>query len=77
MTAELIPLLNAIRQHIDDHGYPPSQREIARYANRVSPNTGHMLVQRLAAAGLIDIQPAKPRTLRITATGMAALTETV
>lgn len=77
MATELIPLLNAIRQHINDHGYPPSQREIAGYANRVSANTGHLLVQRLAAAGLIDVQPAKPRTLRITATGMAALTETV
>lgn len=77
MAAELITLLNAIRQHIDEHGYPPSQREIARYANRLSPNTGHTLVRRLEAAGLIDIKPAMPRTLRITATGMAALTETV
>lgn len=77
MTVELIPLLSAIHDHIGIHGYPPSQREVAALAERVSPNTGNLLVRRLAAAGLIEIEPAKPRTLRITATGMAALTETV
>lgn len=77
MAAELLPLLQAIQDHIATHGYPPTQREIAGYANRLSPNTGHALVQRLHAAGLIDIQPARARTLRITAAGMAALTETV
>ena len=75
MADNLLPLLDAIRSHIERHGYPPSQREIAGYAHRASPNTGHNMLRKLVAAGLVEVQPAMPRTLRITSAGMAALTE--
>jgi len=72
---QLLPILAAIHRTINDTGFPPSQREIARLIGKTSPNTGNSYVKKLRRAGLIETSDGLNRSLRVTATGMKALTE--
>ena len=54
-----------ICSYTDQHGYPPSVREIGTAVNLASPSTVHMHLKVLEQFGLIDRYPKKPRTMKI------------
>lgn len=54
-----------ICSYTDQHGYPPSVREIGAAVNLASPSTVHMHLKVLEQFGLIDRDPKKPRTMKI------------
>lgn len=54
-----------ICSYTDQHGYPPSVREIGTAVNLASPSTVHMHLKVLEQFRLIDRDPKKPRTMKI------------
>ena len=54
-----------ICSYTDQHGYPPSVREIGTAVNLASPSTVHMHLKVLEQFGPIDRDPKKPRTMKI------------
>jgi hypothetical protein len=55
-----------IRRHIAKHGMPPSRVEIAKALNFSSPNAAQDHLERLAAKGVIELQPGIARGIRVT-----------
>lgn len=51
--------------HIDEHGYPPTMRQLASACGLSSSASGMRIVDRLQAQGLIERVPNQPRTIRI------------
>jgi repressor LexA len=52
--------------YVDDHGYPPTVREIGGQVGLASPSTVHAHLANLERAGLIKRDPTKPRALELT-----------
>ena len=52
--------------YVDDHGYPPTVREIGEHVGLASPSTVHAHLANLERAGLIRRDPTKPRALELT-----------
>jgi repressor LexA len=52
--------------YVDDHGYPPTVREIGQQVGLASPSTVHAHLANLERAGLIKRDPTKPRALELT-----------
>jgi repressor LexA len=52
--------------YVDDHGYPPTVREIGEQVGLASPSTVHAHLANLERAGLIKRDPTKPRALELT-----------
>jgi repressor LexA len=52
--------------YVDDHGYPPTVREIGEHVGLASPSTVHAHLANLERAGLIKRDPTKPRALELT-----------
>jgi repressor LexA len=65
----LSPKQQEIYQYIlsfsDEHGYPPSIREIAEYVGLKSPSTVHFHLKGLRSAGLISQPEGKTRAITI------------
>lgn len=59
-------VLNFIRNYQEEHGYPPSRRDIAAHIKAV-PSTAQAALKRLAEEGLITITPGIPRGIRLAA----------
>jgi repressor LexA len=67
------PLLTARQQeiwqflvsYVDDHGYPPTVREIGDAVGLASPSTVHAHLANLERAGLLRRDPTKPRALEL------------
>ena len=67
------PLLTARQQeiwqflvtYVDDHGYPPTVREIGDAVGLASPSTVHAHLANLDRAGLIKRDPTKPRAIEL------------
>ena len=55
-----------IRTYTEDHGYPPSVREIGSAVGLTSPSTVHMHLKALEELSLIRRDPKKPRTIDVT-----------
>jgi len=53
-------------QYVDEHGYPPTVREIGEKVGLASPSTVHAHLANLERAGLIKRDPTKPRALELT-----------
>src|SRR5262245_19603214 len=53
-------------EYVDDHGYPPTVREIGEKVGLASPSTVHAHLANLERAGLIKRDPTKPRALELT-----------
>jgi repressor LexA len=51
--------------YVDDHGYPPTVREIGQKVGLASPSTVHAHLANLERAGLIKRDPTKPRALEL------------
>lgn len=58
-------ILDYIGQHVRDHGYPPSVREIGSAVNLRSSSTVHGHLARLEARGYLRHDASKPRTIEL------------
>ena len=54
-----------LTDYVDEHGYPPTVREIGEAVGLASPSTVHAHLANLERAGLIKRDPAKPRALEL------------
>ena len=54
-----------LTQYVDEHGYPPTVREIGEEVGLASPSTVHAHLANLERAGLIKRDPTKPRALEL------------
>ena len=56
---------NFLVEYVDDHGYPPTVREIGEQVGLASPSTVHAHLANLERAGLLRRDPTKPRALEL------------
>jgi repressor LexA len=59
-----VTIVDLIAEHIEEHGYPPTVRELGKLLNR-SPASVHKQLKKAEAEGLIERLPDKPRAIRI------------
>ena len=59
-------ILDYLRGFVDEHGYPPTVREIGEAVGLRSPSTVHAHLAQLERAGLIRRDPTKPRAIELT-----------
>jgi repressor LexA len=59
-------ILDYLREFVDEHGYPPTVREIGEAVGLSSPSTVHAHLAQLERAGLLRRNPSKPRALELT-----------
>jgi repressor LexA len=59
-------ILDYLRGFVDEHGYPPTVREIGQAVGLRSPSTVHAHLAQLERAGLLRRDPTKPRALELT-----------
>lgn len=60
-----LEIYDFIRSYTDEHGYPPSVREIGSAVGLASPSTVHMHLKALEERGLIRRDSKKPRTIEV------------
>lgn len=60
-----LAIYDFIRSYTDEHGYPPSVREIGAAVGLASPSTVHMHLKVLEEQGLIRRDSKKPRTIEV------------
>jgi len=65
-------VLNVLRSHAAEHGYPPTVREIGEVLGLASSSTVHSHLAALERAGIIERDPTKPRALKWGPTAGAA-----
>jgi repressor LexA len=58
-------ILAFVNTHVDEHGYPPTVREIGQAVGLTSPSTVHAHLEKLEKAGLIRRDATKPRALEV------------
>ena len=56
---------NYLVEYVDGHGYPPTVREIGEEVGLASPSTVHAHLANLERAGLLRLDPTKPRALEL------------
>lgn len=71
-----LEILQCINDYVGRRGYPPTVREICDHVNLSSTSTVHGHLSRLEKKGFIFRDPAKPRAIEITSTGLEAIGET-
>jgi repressor LexA len=59
-------ILEFLHEYVDEHGYPPTVREIGQAVGLRSPSTVHAHLAQLERAGLLRRDPTKPRALELT-----------
>jgi repressor LexA len=60
-----------VLSYVDEHGYPPTVREIGEAVGLASPSTVHAHLANLERAGYLRRDPTKPRALEVTGRGRA------
>ncbi len=69
VSPELTPrqraILEMIHAHVDEHGYPPSVREIGDAVGLRSPSSVHGQLESLERKGYLKRDPTKPRALEL------------
>lgn len=65
-----LAIYDFIRAYSDEHGYPPSVREIGAAVGLASPSTVHMHLKVLEERGLIKRDSKKPRTIEVVDKGV-------
>lgn len=58
-------VLEVIEQHLQQHGYPPSVREIGQAVGLTSPSTVHAHLASLQRLGYLRRDPTKPRAMEV------------
>jgi repressor LexA len=66
LTARQQEIWQFLVTYVDDHGYPPTVREIGEEVGLASPSTVHAHLANLERVGLIKRDPAKPRAIELT-----------
>jgi repressor LexA len=59
-------ILEFLNEYVDEHGYPPTVREIAEAVGLRSPSTVHAHLAQLERAGVLKRDPTKPRAIELT-----------
>jgi repressor LexA len=54
-----------LASYVDEHGYPPTVREIGDAVGLASPSTVHAHLANLERAGLLKRDPTKPRAIEL------------
>jgi repressor LexA len=54
-----------LAEYVDEHGYPPTVREIGNAVGLASPSTVHAHLANLERAGLLRRDPTKPRAIEL------------
>jgi repressor LexA len=67
MSARQRNILNCIRQHIEEHGYPPTVREIGEAVNLSSSSTVHAHLKALEEKGHIQREAVLTRAIKLVA----------
>jgi repressor LexA len=57
--------LTALRDYIEDFGYPPSMRELGKILGLSSPDSVLQRLKALEQAGQIERVPGRPRAIRL------------
>jgi repressor LexA len=65
LTARQQEIWKFLTEYVDEHGYPPTVREIGEAVGLASPSTVHAHLANLERAGLIKRDPTKPRALEL------------
>jgi repressor LexA len=65
LTSRQQEILAFVNTHVDEHGYPPTVREIGSAVGLTSPSTVHAHLEKLEKAGLIRRDATKPRALEV------------
>src|SRR2546426_9185990 len=55
-----------VTRFVDEHGYPPTVREIGDAVGLASPSTVHAHLANLERAGFLKRDPTKPRAIELT-----------
>ena len=73
LTQRQSQILELIRRHIDDTGYPPTRADIAAELGFKSPNAAEEHLRALARKGAIEIIPGTSRGIRLPDNGDSGL----
>jgi repressor LexA len=65
LTGRQQAILDCIADHVEQHGYPPSVREIGESVGLGSPSTVHAHLETLERLGYLRRDPTKPRAIEI------------
>jgi repressor LexA len=65
LTARQQEIWQYLAEYVDEHGYPPTVREIGEAVGLASPSTVHAHLANLERAGLLRRDPTKPRALEL------------
>ena len=66
MTERQRAILEYLHEYVDEHGYPPTVREIGEAVGLRSPSTVHAHLAQLERAGVLRRDPTKPRAIELT-----------
>ena len=66
LTARQQEIWQYLAEYVDEHGYPPTVREIGDAVGLASPSTVHAHLANLERAGFLRRDPTKPRALELT-----------
>jgi repressor LexA len=58
-------IIDFIRRHSSEHGYPPTVRDIGKAVGLTSSSTVHAHLANLVKAGLLRRDPSKPRAIEL------------
>ena len=58
-------IFDFLTSYVDEHGYPPTVREIGEAVGLASPSTVHAHLANLERAGLLKRDPTKPRAIEL------------
>jgi repressor LexA len=64
-TGRQAEILAFIEDHVAQHGYPPTVREIGTGVGLASPSTVHRHLEKLEAGGHLTRDPSKPRAMLV------------
>jgi hypothetical protein len=70
-------VLSFVRQFINEHGWPPTRKEIADALGFKSPNAAQEHLQRLAERGIVTLVEGAARGIRINKRGISAVNTTI
>lgn len=65
LTARQQEILDLIKSHIEETGYPPTRAEIAKHFGFKSPNAAEAHLRALAKKGAIEMVPGASRGIRL------------
>jgi repressor LexA len=65
LTARQQEIVQFLASYVDEHGYPPTVREIGDAVGLASPSTVHAHLANLERVGLLRRDPTKPRAIEL------------